>query len=209
MFLLYLHLLFIFKHEHTMETIFRLRFKAEKSFAELKKGEIIEVFENIFDTDNKDLGYVYAGTPRGFSLESCDAWTGFRDSLGNRIYENDNILSRSLGDDYKLYIRLERVRWNPVTLQFFCGDYPLYRYQEIKRLNIISNITKAKLNEIQKIIGHNFSNEDLTHLICPFEVMGNIYDLSKDIDGKEDNFYLPPSKKIRNPKKSETYDPVV
>jgi hypothetical protein len=71
------------------------------------------------------------------------------------------------------------------------------------------HITKDKLNEIQKIIGHNFSNEDLTHLICPFEVMGNIYDLSKDIDGKEDNFYLPPSKKIRNPKKSETYDPVV
>ena len=209
MFLLYLRLLFIFKHEHTMETIFRLRFRAEKSFAELKKGEIIEVFENIFDTDNKDLGYVYAGTPRGFSLESCDAWTGFRDSLGNRIYENDNILSRYLGDDYKLYMRLERVRWNPVTLQFFCGDYPLYRYQEIKRLNIISNITKDKLNEIQKILGNDFSNEDLTNLICPFEVMGNIYDQSKDIDGKEDNFYLPPSKKIRNPKKSETYDPVV
>jgi hypothetical protein len=38
--------------------------------------------------------------------------------------------------------------------------------------------------------------------------MGNIYDLSKEVDGKEDNFYLPPSKKIRNPKKSETYDPV-
>jgi hypothetical protein len=191
-----------------METIFRIRFRAEANFAELKKGEIIEVFEDIFDTENKDLGYSYTGAPRGFSLVSCDAWTGFRDSLGNRIYENDNILTRYLGVDYKLYMKLERVRWNPVNLQFFCGDYPLFRYQELKRLNIISNITKDTLKEIQKIIGHDFSNEDLTHLICPFEVMGNIYDLSKEVDGKEDNFYLPPSKKIRNPKKSETYDPV-
>lgn len=192
-----------------METIFRLRFRAEKSFAELKKGEIIEVFENIFDTENKDLGYVYAGTPRGFSLESCDVWTGFRDSLGNRIYENDNILSRLIGDDYMLYIKLERVWWNPVTLQFFCGEYPLYRYQELKKLNIISTITKDKLNEIQKILGNNFSNEDLTYLISPFEVVGNIYDLSKDLDGKEDKFFIHPSKKIRNPKETETYDPVV
>jgi hypothetical protein len=192
-----------------METIFRMRFRAEKSFAELKKGEIIEVFENIFDTENSDLGYAYAGVPRGFSLISCDACTGFRDSLGNRIYENDNILSRFIGDNYMLYMRLERVRWNPVTLQFFCGDYPLHRYQELKKLNIISTITKNKLNQIQKILGNDFSNEDLTYLLSPFEVVGNIYDLSKEIDGKEDKFFIVPSKKIRNPKETETYDPVV
>jgi len=192
-----------------METIFRMRFRAEKSFAELKKGEIIEVFENIFDTENSDLGYAYAGVPRGFSLISCDAWTGFRDSLGNRIYENDNILSRFIGDDYMLYMKLERVRWNPVTLQFFCGDYPLHRYQELKKLNIISTITKDKFNQIQKILGNDFSNEDLTYLLSPFEIVGNIYDLSKEIDGKEDKFFIVPSKKIINPKETETYDPVV
>lgn len=190
-----------------MDTTFRMRFKAERDFSEtLKKGNIVEVFEDVFE---ERIGYVNMGTPSGFSMDSKDMYTGFRDSLGNRIYENDNILSRYLGVDYMLCMRLERVRWNPITLQFFCGDYPLYRYQELKRLNIISNISKDTLKEIQKIIGHNFSNEDLTHLICPFEVMGNIYDLSRDLDGKKDNYYLPPSKKIRNPKKSETYDPVV
>jgi len=174
-----------------MKTIFRIRFKAEKNFDMVKKGEILEIFEDIFENDGYPSGYVYKGVPPGFSIVSKDIYTGYKDSLGNNIYENDNILSRFISFDYKLCMRLEKVWWNTDKLQFFCGEYPLHIYQEKKAEEIIAEAQKENTKAILDVLGIDFNSEQVESIISPFEIFGNPYDMSNSLNGKEDKFYSP------------------
>lgn len=174
-----------------MKTIFRIRFRAEKNFPMLKKGEILEIFEDIFENEGYQSGYVYTGVPSGFSIVSKDICTGHKDSIGNNIYENDNILSRFISVDYRLCMRLEKVWWNPDKLQFFCGEYPLHIYQEKKAEEIITETQKENTKAILDVLGIDFNSEQVKSIISPFEIFGNSYDMSNSLNGKEDKFYSP------------------
>jgi hypothetical protein len=66
--------------------------------------------------------------------------------------------------------------------------------------------------ELQLDVDVDFSNEDLTYLICPFEVIGNIYDMSKNVDGKEAVIFLgaaPVEKTVLKSKRDSEDEPVV